>query len=57
MSSDPLDSFVVTLYHSEIIEEVDKMLAKDLSKGVPQKYERYVAKLFKKVLRQLFSRC
>lgn len=51
MSSDPLDSFVMTLYHSEIIEEVEKMVRRDERKGVELKHDRYVAKLFRKVLR------
>lgn len=56
MSSDPLDSFVITLYHSEIIQQMQKYLARDERKG-EIKADKYVSKLFKKVLRSLFSKC
>ena len=58
MSSDPTDSFVMTIYHLEIINEVSNLRQKEMMKCLKKgqkyslKYEKEASCLFK-VLRNL----
>ena len=60
MSSDPLDSFVMTAYQSELISEIESLIYKDnmqrIQKGMKEvfKPEKYAEQLFS-ILKDLLN--
>lgn len=60
MVSDPMDSFVMTAYHSELVTEISRLILIDnfarLQKGLKEMYkpEKYVEQLFS-ILKNLLN--